>query len=396
MNLGKRRKRLMTIWTIIIVALAIYFAIDAFFFQRESKVFKEIGINIRDYYIMDFTFEKLIYLIAEIFIVSIMIFSFFKSGVYRGIIRVRALIALLFGTIFVQTYLGIFGLYRSELMAKLYLCGGKLFKLTDILFHGGGTQTAVRILYLAIFFFAFLIITSIGNKDFKKTEDSRELTTQECNTSGISSILANASKYGIDTSGMAIRILSSDSGYGAYTYNSRSITLDPSTLKLDKEQLGYIVSHELGHISNGDHISEGIVYTTLTLFLLPFIILSWILSALGRINGVFAIFSWINMVLYKIASLVVAIIHKVEYVLGGRFDEINADRFAIDIGYAKGALINLRNELDADLPWYKKIFDPHPGSKGRYRKALQHVRDNNYISEEILKQSGFMDADARR
>ena len=137
MNLGKRRKRLMTIWTIIIVALAIYFAIDAFFFQREIKVFKEIGINIRDYYIMDFTFEKLIYLIAEIFIVSIMIFSFFKSGVYRGIIRVRALIALLFGTIFVQTYLGIFGLYRSELMAKLYLYGGKLFKLTYVFFHGG-------------------------------------------------------------------------------------------------------------------------------------------------------------------------------------------------------------------------------------------------------------------
>ena len=195
---------------------------------------------------------------------------------------------------------------------------------------------------------------------------------------------------------MAIMILSSDSGYGAYTYNSRSITLDPSTLKLDKEQLGYIVSHELGHISNGDHISEGIVYTTLTLFLLPFIILSWILSALGRINGVFASFSWINMVLYKIASLVVAIIHKVEYVLGGRFDEINADRFAIDIGYAKGALINLRNELDVDFPWYKKIFDPHPGSKARYRKALQHVRDNNYISDEILKQKGLMDANARR
>ena len=92
----------------------------------------------------------------------------------------------------------------------------------------------------------------------------------------------------------------------------------------------------------------------------------------------------------------IATIHKVEYVLGGRFDEINADRFAIDIGYAKGALINLRNELDADLPWYKKIFDPHPGSKGRYRKALQHVRDNNYISDEILKQNGFMYVSARR
>ena len=396
MNLGKRRKRLMTIWTVIIVALAIYFFIDAVFFQRESKVFKEIGINISEYYIMDFTFEKFTYLIAEIFIVAIMIFSFFKSGVYRGIIRVRALIALLFGTIFIQTYLGLFGLYRSELMSKLYLYGGKLFRLTDILLHGGGPQTAVRILYLAVFFFAYTIITSIGNKDFKKTEDSRELTAQECNTSGLSSILANASRHGIDTSGMAIRILSSDSWYGAYTYNSRSITLDASTLKLDKEQLGYIVSHELGHISNGDHISEGIVYTTLTLFLLPFIILSWILSALGRINGVFAIFSWINIALYKMASLVVAIIHKVEYVLGGRFDEINADRFAIDIGYAKGALINLRNELDVDFPWYKKIFDPHPGSKTRYRKALQHVRDNNYISDEILKQSGFMDANARR
>ena len=113
MNLGKRRKRLMTIWTVIIVALAIYFFIDAVLFQRESKIFKEIGINISEYYIMDFTFEKLIYLIAEIFIVAIMIFSFFKSGVYRGIIRVRALIALLFGTILIQTYLGLFGLYRS-------------------------------------------------------------------------------------------------------------------------------------------------------------------------------------------------------------------------------------------------------------------------------------------
>lgn len=194
MNLGKRRKRLMTVWTIIIIALAIYFAFDAFFFQRESNIFKEIGINIKDYYIMSFTFEKLIYLAAEIFIVAIMIFSFFKSGVYRGIIRVRALIALLFGTIFIQTYLGLFSLYRSELMAKLYLYGEKLFRLTDILLHGGGSQTAVRILYLTIFFFTYLFITSIGNKDFKKTEESRDLTEQECNISGINSILAKCIK----------------------------------------------------------------------------------------------------------------------------------------------------------------------------------------------------------
>ena len=180
MNLGKRRKRLMTIWTIIIVALAIYFAIDAFFFQRESKVFKEIGINIKDYYIMDFTFEKLIYLIAEIFIVSIMIFSFFKSGVYRGIIRVRALIALLFGTIFVQTYLGIFGLYRSELMAKLYLYGGSGLYGFRQTAGGAGNGGNVKLIYYSHFvhnlftmFCYYILVTGKSQLEKEINNDKR-------------------------------------------------------------------------------------------------------------------------------------------------------------------------------------------------------------------------------
>ncbi len=161
-------------------------------------------------------------------------------------------------------------------------------------------------------------------------------------------------------------------------------------LSFSKDELQGVLSHEFGHMVNGDTkalliklVGNGFFSLMVLAFRLVASLLQTISAALSGKNIVIAVITfilWASRLLIDLAILVIIHVGDIIIALNSRYSELLADEYAHIIGYGedlKNALyIISKLEMPAKLTFTERLKASHPYTTARIER-LEHLEEQS-------------------
>lgn len=399
MSKDKRKMKAVIASFLIVVAFAVIAAL-AYIFIPEVKqyVYEQVEEN---FYLSE-TFlggtpsvaEIIIGIIVECILTVVCLSWLLYDYHWRAVFRLNTIIAFIitfFVTAIVFAVMSAISSPLGQIMVYAQMWYIRLFRLSILL---GGS------FYISVSFFLTIFLVWIGydSETNKIATDpkNRPMDRNELEQRGIIEVLKKARKK---STPLRVRFyMRTDATVNGFAHG-KNIVLNIGCFNVDKDILNSVVAHEIAHVRNHDALVNHIISVPSKIYIKPmwfatkYISLSvrWVPLIGKPLSGAIEfLLGWFNYIVMYIYT-------KLAWILGGRLYEQKADNFAVDLGYGKGHLMNLKNYIEkAPAPEkdLKKrinalLEDNHPNAVARYKRALKRIRRKKLIPEEQLKYWGL-------
>jgi len=262
-------------------------------------------------------------------------------------------------------------------------------------FVGASSFTDMLSLPILIYLFMLLFQTNISfaaenkKKGFMKMNMNSELgqicTELNAEAHGISNQVPKNIKFYTEPN---------DATLNACCFGSRKVCVSkgfadnllPSKFETEEEKANIeeaakgVLSHEFGHIANGDMIGEHICTAAMATFAfalyavyLALYFVVWMFSHAPIFNVLAVPVSWLLKEIYYLASWITGLGYKLFHIINGKREETAADAFAVRLGHKAGLMNFLENYCLKNFG-EGKVLDEHPLTSKRIA-ALQKLPD---------------------
>jgi len=223
-----------------------------------------------------------------------------------------------------------------------------------------------------------IALSPVGEAILRILENCRELSTeQERNylLPMFEEVYENAKEVNPKLN-KSIRLYIMDAMYvNAFAIGRKTVAVTKGAMEtLSADELKGVLAHELGHITHGH--TKALLLSVIGNFF--FTVLVWVFRAIlfitqvvsnivanfNYIGSIFAIFTLIARLLVDVSVFAFINLGQVILASNSRFNEIQADNFALEIGYGRELISGLylfqKISMNTKLSWSEQLKSSHP------------------------------------